>query len=375
MMMRLSRSGCWLLLAWWWMSLPAHAFSVSFINPGKHDEEYWRAVSDTMVAAARSLDIELRITYLERQPYKAIEVVQAIANLDSNRRPDYVLLGNEGGVAPRALQILDEAGLNTLLVFSGINTSPERALAGRPREKYSHWLGSIEPDPESAGYQTAMALIARGRALGLQGMDGKLHLLALSGDRATPASQQRGTGMRRAVIESNDVVLEQEIFAKFNEGVAKEASQWLFKRHPEVSLVWSGNDLMAFGAMQGWRQLGGTPGRDMLFSAINASKRGMFALRDGSLTALSGGHFLLGAWALVMLYDFHHGQDFAADEGLEVTLPLFSPFTPQKAQRFLDRFGGGHYDGIDFRGHSRVLNPSLTKYDFDFDQLLQDGKS
>lgn len=373
-MMHLSRPGCWILLVSWWMSFSAAAFSVSFINPGKHDEEYWQAVSDAMMAAARSLDIELRIIYLERQPYKAIEAVQAIAALDPDQRPDYVLLGNEGGTAPRALQILDAAGLNTLLVFSGISNAAERALAGWPRERFPHWLGSIEPDPESAGYQTAMALITRGRALGLQGPDGRLHLLALSGDRATPASQQRSEGMRRAVIESNGVVLEQEIFAKFNEGVAKEASQWLFKRHPEVSLVWSGNDLMAFGAMQSWRQLGGTPGSDMLFSGINASKRGMLALRDGSLSALSGGHFLLGAWALVMLYDFHHGQDFAASEGLEVKLPMFSPFTPQKAQQFLARFGGGHYDGIDFRSHSKVLNPSLTKYDFDFDPLLQEGK-
>ena len=39
------------------------------------------------------------------------------------------------------------------------------------------------------------------------------------------------------------------------------------------------------------------------------------------------GHFITGAWTLVMIYDYHHGRDFA-DEGLELERPMFAEFTP-----------------------------------------------
>ena len=47
----------------------------------------------------------------------------------------------------------------------------------------------------------------------------------------------------------------------------------------------------------------------------------MVALRSGRLAALAGGHFMSGAWVLVMLYDYHHGHDFA-DESLQLVRPM-----------------------------------------------------
>ena len=47
-------------------------------------------------------------------------------------------------------------------------------------------------------------------------------------------------------------------------------------------------------------------------------------MRTGELSALAGGHFMAGAWALVMLYDYAHGVDFAS-EGLELRTSIFQP--------------------------------------------------
>jgi ABC-type sugar transport system substrate-binding protein len=358
------------LLALMALSLPAMAMSVTFINPGKSGEAYWVTVSQSMAAAARSLGIRLEIIYLERQHPKAIEFAHQIASRPADQRPDYVMLGNEGGVGPESLRILDAAGIKVFLVYSGIAQAAERLQTGSPREKYPHWLGSLEPLAEEAGYLTAKALIAKGRETGARGGDGKLHLLAISGDRATPSSIKRSDGMRRAVAEAGNAVVDQEIFSGFNREKAAEQSEWLFKRFPATRLVWAANDLMAFGAMQTWEAMGGQPGKDAWFSGINTSVEAMEAIRSGRLATLSGGHFILGAWALVMLHDHHKGKDFAQTEGLELSQSMFTLFTPREAALFTVRFGQGNFDSVNFRKYSKVLNPKIQRYNFNFRQVL-----
>jgi ABC-type sugar transport system substrate-binding protein len=76
-----------------------------------------------------------------------------------------------------------------------------------------------------------------------------------------------------------------------------------YRRYPDVKLVWAGNDLMAFGAMNAWEQRGGKPGVDAWFSGINTSTEALEAIKSGRLTSLAGGHFITGAWSLVMIYD------------------------------------------------------------------------
>ena len=74
------------------------------------------------------------------------------------------------------------------------------------------------------------------------------------------------------------------------------------------------------------------PGADAWFSGINTSTEALDAIKSGRLTALAGGHFITGAWAVVMIYDYHHGRDFA-DEGLELERAMFAEFTPLLADR------------------------------------------
>jgi len=79
---------------------------------------------------------------------------------------------------------------------------------------------------------------------------------------------------------------------------------------------------------------------------------------------------MLGAWALVMVYDHHHGRDFAQAEGVETVQPMFSLFSPEQADRFSQLYGEGRFDAIDFKRFSKFHNPQLKRYNFEFQQLL-----
>jgi len=347
----------------------ARAQSVAFINPGKSDEIYWVTATQAMQAAAESLGMTFEVQYAEREHLKTLAIAREMVARPAGKRPEYIVITNDYAVAGELLKIIDGAGIRTFLAYSSI-PAEQRADIGAPRTKYKGWLGSLEPRAEDAGYLTARALIERGKKGKAFAPDGKLHLLAIAGDRSTPSSIHRNEGMRRAVAENPAVVLEQEVYAAWTREKAAEQSEVLFQRYPHVKLVWAGNDLMAFGAMQSWEKRGGKPGSDAWFSGINTSTEALNAVKSGRLTSLAGGHFITGAWALVMIYDYHHGRDFA-DEGLELERSMFAEFNPQLADRYIERYSGG-FRGVDFRRYSKVKNPQLKRYNFGFGQLLED---
>ena len=346
----------------------ARAQSVAFINPGKSDEIYWVAATQAMQAAAHSLGMTFEVRYAQREPLKTLEIAREMVARPAGKRPENIVITDDYSVADRLLAIIDPAGVKTFLAYSSIPVD-QRGGIGSPRGKYKGWLGSLEPQAEDAGYLTARALIERGKREKAFGPDGKLHMLAIAGDRSTPSSINRNQGMRRAVAEAPTVVLEEEVYAAWARENAAQQAESLYRRYPDVKLVWAGNDLMAFGAMAAWEKRGGKPGVDAWFSGVNTSTEALEAVKSGRLTSLAGGHFITGAWALVMIYDYHHGRDFA-DEGLELRRPMFAEFTPLLADRYIERFSGG-FDGVDFSRYSKVKNPKLRRYNFGFAQLLE----
>lgn len=350
--------------------LPAavQAQSILFINPGKSDEAYWTTAASAMQSAAKSLDMKLEVRFTERDHTRTLDVAREVAARPAGQRPEYAIITNDNATGPALLRILDRAGVKTLFAFSSL-TVADRAELGGPRQKFKGWLGSIEPRAEDAGYLTGKALIGQARKANARASDGRIHLIALAGDRTTPSSIRRNEGFMRAVSEAGDAVVDQMVYAGWSREKGAEQAEWLFKRYPGTRVVWAGNDLMAFGAMQAWERQGGTPGRDAWFSGVNTSKEAMEAIRSGRLAALAGGHFIQGAWAVVLIHDHARGHDFAA-EALEFDRTMFTLFDPASAERYLARFGSG-FESIDFRSRSKALNPQLRRYDFDFGQFLR----
>jgi ABC-type sugar transport system substrate-binding protein len=352
------------------LGLPAGAWAqrVAFINPGKSDEAYWAAATQAMQAAARSLGQTLEVFYAEREHLRVFAFARDLVARPPEQRPEYVVFSNDYGTAPELLRVFDGSGIKVFMAFSRPQGEAEQQV-GRPRERFKDWIGALEPRAQDAGYLTARALIEKGRAQGLRAPDGKLHLLVIAGDRSTTSSILRNEGMQRAVREARDVVIAQEVYANWTREKAAEQAAWLWQRHPDARLVWAGNDLMAFGAMQALEARGGEPGKTALFSGINTSREAMRALMSGRLAALAGGHFINGAWAMVMIHDHHRGRDFR-DEGLTQERPMFALFNDRTAAQFVAHFDE-QLGQLDFRQFSKAHNPRLKRYDFGFEQLLR----
>ncbi|MDP1614056.1 MAG: ABC transporter substrate-binding protein [Sulfuritalea sp.] len=342
------------------------AMSVVFLNPGKSDEKFWLSVSQFMAAAGDSLGIELEVLYAERDATRMIGNARRV--VARTRRPDYLVAVNEKQVAAEILRLTMGSGIKVFLINNTLNRE-ERSATGAPRQGMPHWIGSLVPNNEDAGYRMARQIIDAGQQR--FGAGQRLPMLAICGDRGTAAGLEREAGLRRALAEQPMAELRQVVYGEWNQARAREQAAILFKRHPDTRLVWCANDLMAFGAMEAAVAAGLQPGRDVFFSGLNNSPEAMQALRDGRLTALASGHFSTGAWALVMLYDFHHGRDFAAVGPIERSEPLFVMLTPGQAERFLEWQAAARPSGLDFKAFSRVHHPELRDYRFSILPFLQ----
>ncbi|BBT40496.1 ABC transporter periplasmic-binding protein ytfQ precursor [Pseudomonas putida] len=334
----------------------AQAASVVFLNPGFSHEAFWVGYSRFMQAAAQELGMDLRIEYSERRTDLAL--AQARAVLTGPQRPDYLVLVNEQYLAPEIIRLAQGLGVKLFLVNNGLTETQARSIQAQP-DRYAQVLGTLTANDEQAGYQMLRQMVAM-----LPPGPGPVDLVAFAGVKTTPASQLREQGMRQALADFPQVRLRQVVYGGWSRKRAYEQAQLLAERYPDTQLVWSANDEMAFGAMQAFEEKGRTPGRDVIFGAINSSPEALRARIDGRLSVLMGGHFTLGGWAMVMLHDDALGLAINRD-GLQAhTMPVLQSFDQAKARRWLKLLESCDDMGVDFLRYSAEGRPEGFRYPF-----------
>lgn len=349
------------------MTAPSTAFAadtpkrVLFVNPGFSDKGFWKAVSETMQAAATVLGFDLTIVSGDRK--WPVMVARGLAALEEVK-PDYAILVNEHQQAPQLMEAAEAAGIKSILLLNGLTPEQEASMRG-PRQKLSHWLGTITPDNEIAGYEMAKSLVKAGAALGLD-KDG-LSVLTLAGDFKTPASIIRLRGMDRALVEFKHVSEARRITVNWSSDEAYERTT-IFLKTANVNAIWAANDPIAIGAIKALREAGRRPGRDVAVAGLNWSPEAIDLVRRGEMTLTHGGHFLAGAWVMVLLYDYENGRDFA-ELSTHLSFPM-SAIHAGNAEAYMDAFGDGDWSRIDFKRFSRADNPNLGNYPFNLTTLL-----
>jgi len=337
----------------------AHAESVLFLNPGSTHERFWVSYSQFMQAAAKDLGMDLKILYAERMP--EVTIAQAREALQGPDRPDYLVFANEQYVAPQIFRLAQGSGVKLFIVNASLTDNQLSLLGERPDR-----LGSLVPNDEEGGYLMLKELI-RQHPPAAPGQS--IELLAFSGLKITPSAQLREKGMLRALAEHPEVRLRQLVYSGWTRERAYEQAKLLLRRYPKVSLVWSANDEMAFGAMQAYSEAGGTPGKGALFGAFNTAPAALNALVDGRLSVLLGGHFTLGGWALVELHDYDQGVDVNQYGGRDRQIPLLQLIDKAQAKRLL-AMGDSPDFGVNFKLLSAKGQPTSYRYPFSLLTLM-----
>ncbi|MBN2655988.1 MAG: ABC transporter substrate-binding protein [Spirochaetales bacterium] len=321
--------------------------------------------TDFIIPAAEDLGIALEIQYSYRNHIHTEE--QARAALARNNKPDYLLIGNEKSTAGSLVEMVEEAGVKVFLMNNGFVLPHDIEKYGKPREIYQYWIGQYIPDNISAGYKMGKMLIERALQTNMTDSDGKINLFAIAGTFQTHASDMRVLGLKKAVNEFRDSVrLLQIVPGDWTEDTAKSKMSLAYSRYPHINVVWGVNDATAEGAIRALEERGGSPGKDILFAGCNWDRGAVQLVLEEKMVTTVGGHFMDGAWALVLLYDYHHGIDFINS----IPKPEMYSIDRFNVNSYLQLAQENEWDKIDFRSFSRFLNPELKNYDFSIDIIL-----
>lgn len=346
-------------------SLPANTINVTFVNPDKPGNPFWDLVTEFMKASADSLDIELQVIYGDADRY--VTTSKAIAAIQASPRPDYLVFMYQKGQGYQILDAAERHQVHTFIINTDIPEA-ERARVGHPRERYRFWLGHMFPDDVTAGQLLTQQLVEAARKARPSSSPVSRDLIALSGSRDSSAALDRNRGLENALAADPDVRLRQLIFTGWSAEQTLDQTLALLKRYPDVTLIWGASDGIALGAIDGSRQSGRVPGKDIFIGGMDWSAAGIQAVRDGTLVVTLGGHFMEGGWALVLLHDYHYGRDFS-DIGLTLKSPM-QAVTAANVVRFQYKMDASRWKSIPFHAFSRARHPALTTYDFRLERLL-----
>ena len=344
---------------------------IVFISPGHADQGFWKTVTDTMRTAADQLGFELEVHHADRQWIKMVHNAEEV--IARHDKPDFLILVNEYQQGARLLALADKAGIPTLLLLNSL-TPEQRITYGAPRAQLKNWLGSLTPDNKIAGYEMALSLLPK-----LNLRDPKhltpghgeqtIALLTLAGDNSTPASLARLQGLDNALSEFSQLKEQRRFSVNWSESEAyKRTRLWLQSGH-KLEAVWAANDAIALGSIKAIREAGLKPGIDVKVSGLNWSQEAINHVINGEMSLSHGGHFLAGAWIMVMLYDYVHGHDFEAISS-EINFPM-TAITQANAPNYLAHFGSQQWSQINFKNFTLSHSPKPANYEFTLNKLLQ----
>ncbi|GLQ33124.1 sugar ABC transporter substrate-binding protein [Litoribrevibacter albus] len=302
-----------------------------------------------MHEAASQLNIQLIEVFGDRHWKKMLREGQALL---TNQSLDYLVLVNEHQKAGELMRLAEKQGVPTFLLLNGLGEDD-------PASVYGNWKGSLIPDNHSAGREMAESLFKAHSGAG--------KLFTLVGDTLTPASLDRTSGLDAALALYPGVHEILRGSGQWSESVAYNKTKLLLNREtPEM--VWAANDNIALGAIRALKETGVVPGKDVSVVGLNWSKEGLASVEKGELLMTHGGHFMAGAWMMVLVYDDYHRLGTAKTYNFQM-----SAITSRNIKKYQACFGEGRWDSIDFKRFSRTTRKkaSTSPYEFSLSRMME----
>lgn len=341
--------------------------SMVFLNPGGREDIFFKLMTTFMQAAADDLGARLEVIYCERNHIKLAREGKKL--LERSPLPEYLLLINEKNGVANILPIADQKGIKIFLFNEGL-LPDTRHKHGKPGEIYKNFLAEYLPDDFQAGYLLAKNLIEHALKTGMADKKGTLNIAGISGTFMTGSSAQRVDGLKKALSEYPNVTLSQIAPGHWETRKAKDITLGFLRRYPDVKVFWTASDGMALGVAQGVEAIGLKPGKDILTGGIDWADFAIGKVKDGTFSCSVGGHFMDGAWALIMLFDYHYGYSLANAPQKS----SFSVLTHKNVGVYQNRFQNMDWSVIDFTKFSKAKNPQLKTYRFGLEPIMEQLK-
>ncbi len=325
---------------------------IMFFQPEETRSQFWFASKRFAQAVAADLNVELQLIEITAEARNRFTFKELTSHsLANNPEPHFILSIFYGGGEYSQLDIFNRTGVP----FFTFNTSLDSKilqLTKQPRVKFQNWMGHRSPNEILAGRLLAAELWQISK-------QGKT-MAILAGPTASRINSHRVEGsMQLGSKEALNIV--PPIHTDWKVPSSVTATQMLIKRVPDFDMIWTAGPDIAAGAIEALSQA--SLEKDIAVGTFDWTTNNIDLIRKGLLDVSFGGHFMDAGWAIVMIYDFLHGFDFANDPGTLIQSRL-NKIDSSNIDRIEPLLVEDRWDEIDFKQYSKCLNNQLTKYDF-----------
>lgn len=335
---------------------------VVFLNPGEQVERatgrHWQLVSRFMTATAARFGMQLEVLYAERDHLLMLRQAEAVAARSDP--PDYVVIVNEKMAAQPMLRILARSPAKVLLIHNDL-TDAQRAQTGNERGAIANWIGTVTADASQGSFRLMDYLC---RLI----EERPARVIGITGDPITPVSKERAQGVAAALARRSQDRVEQLVFGDWSFADGREKTRVLLSRYPDANIVWAANDSMTLGALAAVQERHA----QVVVGGLGALPEAVESVMRGDLAAIVAGDQFIGACAMVVLYDYHHGVDFVQAGGPRLKLDYLMVLYGQNASRYA-RIAFDQNTAPDFSRFSRYRQHA-GRYHFNL-QILLDSAS
>ncbi len=327
--------------------------SVLFVNPSVKTDLFWQKVSKVLHAAAQQHDVNLSSIYGGGNRH--IQLAELKHYLQYQTKPDYAILMNYPGGASQSMALLEQHKVKFVTLEETI-VGTERDQVGLPQQRYKHWLGEVFHDNFEAGAQLGKVLLSS--AIIEQETP---HFVAINGHYGSE-SDTRSNGLLD-FLDRQNIALKQIVYANWSKQEAAVKVRRLLQRYPDTNVIWCASDLMAQGALE---VVSGRTDKAYFIGGIDWLDENLALIEQQKLTASVGGHFMMGAWALVSLVDHHNGNPYWQNHhAIEFKLGVI---TQHNIASFNWLRNIKDWSTVPFKAFL-LQNTNQTEYMFDFDTL------
>ena len=335
--------------------------SIVFLNPGEPVDRgkgmFWPMTARLMDVAAQRFGMKLEVLYAERDHLLMLRQAKSLSQ--RTKLPDYVVMVNEKQTAGQMMKMFAGTSTKVLLIHNDL-TIKQRQEIGNERGKMSNWIGTATTNEEKGTYRMMEALYDQLGTI-------EPLIIGITGARSTPVSLKRAQGVSDYIAKSGKGQQLQLMFSNWSSADAKSKADVLLSRYPQANIIWTANYSMALGALLAVKE----SGMDVLVGSTAAAPPSVESTDKQGMTVSLGSHFFIGAWAMVLLYDYHHGVDFIQHGGVRQNLDYLYVINSDNSPRYY-QVVYDQTDAIDFSVFSKYLHPSIGEYTFSLAPLMRE---
>jgi len=314
-------------------------------------------------------DLGIGFTVINSDNHYIVQLNNINKLIQLKKKPDYVVFTPYRESIVQVFDALEKARipfvtLERAYIKEVVNT------IGLPQEKYKYWLGEMFLDNLRAGEVLSAVLVntlLKGKA-----NPKKYKAVVLSGDNYL-STLKRWRGLKKIIATSPQIKLVQRIGANWHRDEAHSKYNFLLKKHNQIDLVFASSDDMALGVVDAVQKSHLKVNKDIVIGGFDWIPEALLAINQGKLTASVGGHFMQGAWAIVKIYDYHHGLDVfkKGDDGVYIEMLVADK---SNIDTYLPLAGEIDFTKINFARFSLVHRDNLEPeqgYQFNLREIMK----